>query len=48
MYVGNNGLSWSSAVSGPHGIFLSFDTQYLHSSSVNLRGHGLPLRCLSE
>ncbi|WP_294600769.1 hypothetical protein [uncultured Rikenella sp.] len=45
--IGNNGYSWSSAVSGTNGVFLNFNTQNLNPSNVNNRGHGLQLRCLS-
>ncbi|WP_300681799.1 hypothetical protein [uncultured Rikenella sp.] len=48
MTVGNSGYSWSSAVSGTNGVFLYFDTQGLNPGSVNYRGYGLQLRCLSE
>ncbi|WP_294599947.1 hypothetical protein [uncultured Rikenella sp.] len=48
MYVGRHGYSWSSAVSGTNGVFLDFNTQYLNPSYVDYRGHGFPLRCLSE
>ena len=47
-YVGNGGYSWSSAVSSTGGVFLYFSTQRLNPSNVDSRGHGLPLRCLSE
>ena len=47
-YVGNYGYSWSSELSGTDGIFLHFGTQNLGPSSVDGRGHGLQLRCLSE
>ncbi|WP_294596555.1 hypothetical protein [uncultured Rikenella sp.] len=46
--IGNNGYSWSSAVSGTNGVFLGFYTQSLNPSSVDYRGYGLQLRCLSE
>ncbi|WP_294596534.1 hypothetical protein [uncultured Rikenella sp.] len=48
MSVGNNGSSWSSAVSETLGVFLAFHTQDLYPSYANNRGHGLQLRCLSE
>ncbi|WP_294600972.1 hypothetical protein [uncultured Rikenella sp.] len=48
MSVGNDGYSWSSAVSGTYGVFLYFDAQYLNPSYVTFRSHGLQLRCLSE
>ncbi|WP_294593563.1 hypothetical protein [uncultured Rikenella sp.] len=46
--VGNNGNSWSSAVSGIDGRFLWFNSQDLSPSRAHNRGHGLQLRCLSE
>ncbi|WP_294598091.1 hypothetical protein, partial [uncultured Rikenella sp.] len=48
MDVGYGGYSWSSAVSGTNGVFLSFNAQYLNPSNVSNRGRGLQLRCLSE
>ena len=46
--VGSNGYSWASAVSSTSDVFLYFGTQSLNPSSVDNRGHGLQLRCLSE
>ena len=46
--VGNNGYSWSSAVSGIGGRFLWFGSQDLGPSNSDYRAYGLPLRCLSE
>ncbi len=45
--VGNNGYSWSSAVSGINGRFLWFNTQDLDPSNTNNRANGRQLRCLS-
>ena len=47
-YVGNSGYSWSASFSGTCGVFLFFYSQDLGPSSVDHRGHGLQLRCLSE
>ncbi len=47
-HVGNRGFVWSSAASSIYGLDLSFSSQYLYPSSVDYRGHGLQLRCLSE
>ncbi|WP_297626397.1 hypothetical protein [uncultured Rikenella sp.] len=46
--VGNSGYSWSSADSGSNSLFLYFNTQNFNPSNVSSRGHGFPLRCLSE
>ncbi|WP_300829330.1 hypothetical protein [uncultured Rikenella sp.] len=48
MSVGNHGFSWSSTVSGTNGMYLNFFVTWLGPSSAYYRGHGLPLRCLSE
>ncbi|WP_297832749.1 hypothetical protein [uncultured Rikenella sp.] len=48
MNVGNSGYSWSSADSGSNSLFLYFNTQNFNPSNVSSRGHGFPLRCLSE
>ncbi len=45
--VGNNGYSWSSAVSGTNGMNLNFNATWLNPSNANNRGYGLQLRCLS-
>ena len=47
-YIGNNGYSWSSAISETNGVFLDFHTLGLNPGYVNGRAHGLLLRCLSE
>ncbi|WP_304708818.1 hypothetical protein [uncultured Rikenella sp.] len=47
--TGNNGFSWSSAVTKEiSGLALSFHSQLFYSSHSDFRGHGLQLRCLSE
>ncbi len=46
--VGYNGYSWSSAVSGPSGVFLNFHTQLLDPRNPSDRANGRQLRCLSE
>jgi len=46
--VGRNGYSWSFAVSRESGVFLYFGAQSLNTSTSDGRGHGLPLRCLSD
>ncbi|WP_297623872.1 hypothetical protein [uncultured Rikenella sp.] len=46
--VGNSGHSYSSSVSGTVGVFLDFYAHSLSPSIAHNRGHGLPLRCLSE
>ena len=46
--VGNNGCSWSSAVSSTSGVFLNFGVAHLYPSGANRRGYGFQLRCLSE
>ena len=46
--VGGYGFNYSSAFSGTGSVFLHFSTQYFNPFSVGYRGHGFPLRCLSE
>ncbi len=45
--VGNNGYSWSSAVSGINGRFLWFSSRDLDPSHSDGRARGFQLRCLS-
>ncbi len=47
-HVGYGGYSWASTVSGTNGMYLNFFVTWLGPSSAYYRGHGLPLRCLSE
>ncbi|WP_294598487.1 hypothetical protein [uncultured Rikenella sp.] len=47
-YVGNSGFCWSSAMSGAYGVYLDFHVAGFNSGSAHSRGHGFPLRCLSE
>ena len=44
--VGNNGMSWSSTVSGTNAFFLNFNTTNLNPSNANNRAHGFQVRCL--
>ena len=46
MNVGNNGFSWSSAVSGSNGVYLNFNATNLNPSNTNSRAFGLQVRCL--
>ncbi|WP_299457443.1 hypothetical protein [uncultured Rikenella sp.] len=46
--VGNNGYSWSSAVSGTDGVNMGFHVTVLYSSLSDNRAYGFQLRCLSE
>ncbi|WP_300727241.1 hypothetical protein [uncultured Rikenella sp.] len=46
--VGNNGLSYSSAIDGVYSVFLWFHSQALVPGNVSYRDFGRPLRCLSE
>ncbi len=46
--VGNGGFSWSSTVSGTHGVFLDFYSTWLNPSNAYYRAHGLQVRCLQE
>ncbi len=48
MSVGYDGYSWSSAVSGSHGVYLGFNVTLLYLGYANSRGFGIQLRCLSE
>ena len=47
-HVGNNGYSWSSAVSSTNGMHLAFYAQSLNPGNVLGRVYGFQLRCLSE
>ncbi|WP_297624462.1 hypothetical protein [uncultured Rikenella sp.] len=42
------GDSWSASVKETNGMNLNFRSTYLDPDNAGLRGHGLPLRCLSE
>ncbi|WP_299457391.1 hypothetical protein [uncultured Rikenella sp.] len=46
--VGTGSASWSVSVSDTNGINLGFGVTWLILNDANARGHGLPLRCLSE
>ena len=46
--VGNLGFNWSAATSGTSGMDLDFSSQHLRPGYSDHRGHGFPLRCLSE
>ncbi|WP_297832877.1 hypothetical protein [uncultured Rikenella sp.] len=48
--VGRNGYSWAcTPVTDDVTVrYLDFYTQYLYPSNAHYRGHGFPLRCLSE
>ncbi|WP_297628001.1 hypothetical protein [uncultured Rikenella sp.] len=48
MHIGNNGFSWSSAISGFDGMYLGFDSAVIYPSCASSRAGGLQLRCLSE
>ncbi len=44
--VGNNGYSWSSAVSGTNALRLNFNSTNLDPSNATNRAHGFQVRCL--
>ena len=46
--VGYSGFSRSSVTNDIYGLYLGFDSQYLYTCRSDNRGHGFPLRCLSE
>ena len=46
--IGNNGFCWSSATNGIRVLDLKIHSQLLSTSFSDYRGHGFPLRCLSE
>ncbi|WP_294601132.1 hypothetical protein [uncultured Rikenella sp.] len=48
MAGGRNGYSWSSSVSGTHGMDLDFYAIALCPDYATNRAYGLQLRCLSE
>ncbi|WP_297831691.1 hypothetical protein [uncultured Rikenella sp.] len=48
IYIGNFGYSWSSAVSDNNSVYLNFNATGIDSCHADSRGHGFPLRCLSE
>ncbi len=47
-YVGYNGYSWSSSVSGSNGVYLYFNATGLNPSNASHRAYGFQVRCLQE
>ena len=48
LYVGTNGLYWSSTVSGTYSYNLYFDSGSINPSNYNDRALGFSIRCLTE
>ena len=45
-YVGNDGYSWSSAITGSSAHFLNFLYNGVRPQHIAYRAYGLQLRCL--
>ncbi|MDE5944287.1 MAG: hypothetical protein K2G93_01735 [Rikenella sp.] len=47
-YVGRDGYSWASTITGSYGYFLDFGYGGIGPNNYNYRAYGFQLRCLQE